>query len=60
MIPNQFRLIICLVERRWIMTRQELIAVWEYAEHLEKTEKGSKLYNDVKALLLEEIMGRAK
>lgn len=37
------------------MTRQEFIAIWEYAEHLERTEKGSKLYNAVKAMLLEII-----
>ena len=37
------------------MTRQELIALWQYAEYLELTEKGSKLYDQVKALLLEEM-----
>ena len=37
------------------MTRQEFIAIWEYAEHLERTEKGSKLYNDIKALVLETV-----
>ena len=35
------------------MTKQELAALCEYAEHLEKTEKGSNLYNQVKATLLE-------
>ena len=42
------------------MSRQELIALWEYAEYLELTEKGSKLYNDVKALLIEELKGGVK
>lgn len=42
------------------MTRQELIAVWEYAEHLERTEKGSALYNQMKAFLLEIYRGGAK
>ena len=37
------------------MTRQELIALWEYAEFLERTEKGSRLYNQVKTELLEQI-----
>lgn len=37
------------------MTRQELIALWQYAEYLELTEKGSKLYNQVKAVLIEEM-----
>jgi len=37
------------------MTRQEIVALWEYAEYLELTEKGSKLYNQVKELLIEQI-----
>ena len=37
------------------MTRQEFVSLWEYAEHLELTEKGSKLYEDAKALLIKEI-----
>ena len=34
------------------LSRQEWVAIWEYAEYLEKTEKGSKLYNAVKQLLV--------
>ena len=37
------------------MSRQELIALWEYALYLEQTEKGSELYNQVKAELIEQI-----
>jgi hypothetical protein len=37
------------------MTKQDFNALWEYAEHLEKTEKGSKLYEQAKALLLEAV-----
>ena len=37
------------------MTKQEYIALWQYAEYLELTEKGSPLYNQVKALLIEYI-----
>ena len=37
------------------MNKQELKALWEYAEYLELTEKGSRLYNQVKAELLEQI-----
>lgn len=37
------------------MTRQELIALWEYALYLEQTEKGSELYNQIKAALIEQI-----
>lgn len=36
------------------MTKQEFNALWEYAMELERTEKGSKLYNEVKELLLKE------
>ena len=41
------------------MTRQEFVSLWEYAEHLELTEKGSKLYENVKALLIKEIKNNA-
>ena len=37
------------------MTKQELKALWEYAEYLELTEKGSKLYNQVKEALIEAL-----
>jgi hypothetical protein len=39
------------------MTRQEIIALWEFAEQLPK---GSRLYNEVKALLIEELKGGIK
>lgn len=42
------------------MTRQELIALWEFAEYLELIEKGSKSYQDIKKVLLEEITGGKK
>lgn len=42
------------------MTRQEIVALWQYAEYLELTEKGSELYNNVKALLIEELKGGKK
>lgn len=42
------------------MTKQELKALWEYAEHLERTEKDSKLYNQVKAVLIEELKKNVK
>ena len=42
------------------MTRQEIVALWQYAEYLELTEKGSELYNSVKALLIEELKGGIK
>lgn len=34
------------------MTRQELVALWEYAETLPK---GSKLYEQIKEILIEEL-----
>ena len=34
------------------MTRQELIALWQYAETLPK---GSKLYEEAKKILIEEL-----
>ena len=37
------------------MNKLELKALWEYAEYLELTEKGSRLYNQVKAELLKQI-----
>ena len=42
------------------MTKQEIVALWQYAEYLELTEKGSEIYNDVKALLIEELKGGIK
>jgi hypothetical protein len=42
------------------MTRDVLVALWQFAEYLELTEKGSKLYNEVKALLIEELKGGVK
>ena len=42
------------------MTRQEIVALWQYAEYLELTEKGSELYNNAKALLIEELKGGIK
>ncbi len=37
------------------ITNQEFVAIWEFAEYLETTEKGSELYNDIKELLLEKM-----
>lgn len=37
------------------LSRQEWVAIWEYAEYLELTEKGSKLYNQVKEALIEAL-----
>lgn len=42
------------------MSRQELIALWEYAEYLEHTEKGSKLYHQIKEVLIGELKGGLK
>ena len=42
------------------MNRQEITALWQYAEYLELTEKGSKLYHEIKALLIEILKGGAK
>lgn len=42
------------------MSKQELTALWEYAEYLELTEKGSELYNKVKETLIEELKRNAK
>ena len=39
------------------MTRQELKALWEYAETLSK---GSKLYEEVKQILIKEIKAGEK
>jgi hypothetical protein len=43
------------VTKEVIMDKQELKALWEYAEFLERTEKGSRLYNQVKEVLLEAV-----
>lgn len=37
------------------MDKQELKALWEYAIYLELTEKGSKLYNQVKEALIKAV-----
>ena len=42
------------------LTHQELVALWQYAEYLELTEKGSELYHQVKERLIEELKGGAK
>lgn len=42
------------------MTKQELKALWEYAEYLELTEKGSKLYEQAKEVLIEEMKSKVK
>ena len=39
------------------MTRQELIAFWQYAETLPK---GSKLYEEAKKILIEELKSGVK
>lgn len=42
------------------MTKQELTALWEFAEYQELTEKGSNLYHQIKEVLIEELKGGAK
>ena len=37
------------------MTKQELKALWEYAEYLEITKDKSKLYTQIKEILIEEL-----
>ena len=39
------------------LSHQELKALWQYAETLPK---GSKLYEDAKKILIEELKGKAK
>jgi len=39
------------------MSRQELVALWQFAEYLEITEKGSTLYYQIKALLIDTLKG---